>query len=92
MAPSIKNYTKPRPVWMMVLGDTFLYVGNAAGFSALGMDAKLFAFISFGVGILGYFFTKLYKATEDEMIRQETITTEITTTVSKQASDVPKTQ
>lgn len=90
MSPSIKNYTKPRPVWMQVLGDTFLYAGNAAGFSALAMDAKLFTFISFGVGLLGYFFSKLYKATEEEMLRQETITTEVTTTVSKESSDVPK--
>lgn len=80
MSPSIKNYSKPRPVWIMVIGDTLLYAGNATGFASLIGDSKTGAYIGFGVGVLAYFFSKLYTAIEKEIIRQETLTIETTVT------------
>jgi hypothetical protein len=90
MKPSLSNYTHPRPVWLQVLGDTLLYAGNFSGFASLIGDSKTGAYIGFGVGVLAYFFSKLYKAIEGELVRQETTTTTIeqTTTIK----EVPPTE
>lgn len=87
MKPSLSHYSKPRPVWIKVLGDTLLYAGNAVGFASLWADEKIGATIGFAVGVAAYFFSNLYKAIEGEIVRQETQTTTIeqTTTVT----DVP---
>lgn len=87
-APSIKNYSKPRPVWMIAVGDTFMYLGQLIAGVSMFYDEKAIAIVSLIVGTLGYFFTKLYARIEGELIRQElTITTiEQTTTVT----DIPQ--
>jgi predicted phosphoribosyltransferase len=64
---SLSNYSKPRPVWMSVLGDTCIYVSTTITAIAVGADEKLIAYISLGFGAAGYFFTKLYKATTEEL-------------------------
>lgn len=89
MKPSLSHYSKPRPVWIKVLGDTLLYAGNAVGFASLWADERIGATIGFAVGVLAYFFSNLYKALEGEIVRQET---EVTTIEHKTTvKEVPET-
>lgn len=89
-SPSLKNYYKPRPVWMKTLGDTLLYAGNATGFVSIANDSDLGAYFGFGIGVLAYFFSNFYKAIEGELIREEQVTTTIQQTTT--TIDVPKTE
>ncbi len=62
MKPNIKNYAKPRPVWMMVLGETLDYTGKVGAGIAIFSDEKWWAIALLLIGSLSQFFTKLYTA------------------------------
>ncbi len=66
LKPSLKNYSRPRPVWMQVLGDTMLYAGSAITTAGIATGNSLMAYIALGLGIGGYFFSKLFAAIEQE--------------------------
>lgn len=70
MRPSIKNYGKPRPVWMRVLGDTLLYASQTGAGISIVSDSKVWAIAFLLTGTGGFFFTKLYaaKVSEDQSI------------------------
>jgi len=68
--PSLSNYTKPRPVWMIVLGDSLLYCSQTGAAISIFENAKWFALSFLFIGTLGYFLTRLYKAKQEEEERQ----------------------
>ena len=70
MKPSLKNYNKKRPVILMVIGDTMLYASTLITTYAVLDGNKTVALISLGLGIGGFFFTKLYAA-HTEVIENE---------------------
>lgn len=66
MGVSLKNYNKPRPVWMKVLGDTCVYAGSAVTGVAIGNEAHVVAYISLGLLVFGFFFSNLFSALDKE--------------------------
>jgi len=57
---NIRNYGKPRPVWIMVLGESLVYIGSAgAGIS--GFEGNPWITLGFTIVIAGgNFCTRLY--------------------------------
>ncbi len=62
MKPKLKNYGKPRPVILMVIGDTLLYASTLITSYAIFEGNKTVGIISLLCGAGGFFFTKLYAA------------------------------
>jgi len=69
MSMSLKNYGRPRPVYLKVIGDTCLYASTAVTGISIYMDEDLTAYIALGAGIVGYFFTNLFNAIREEQDR-----------------------
>lgn len=90
---SIKNYNKPRPVWMRVIGDSCVYASSAITGISIANNEDVIAYISLGLGVIGYFFTKMFAAITEEYTRVEHEIEETesghkeTVTVTKSESD-----
>lgn len=90
MKAKLSNYSKPRPIFLMVLGDSLLYASTAITGMSIAADNKLAAYISLGCGIIGYFCSKLFAAIEKEhaiVIEEER---KVTNTTTVKQVDIPK--
>jgi hypothetical protein len=73
MAPNIRNYAKPRPFWLMVTGDTMIYLGTSITSMGIFADNHTMAYVSLGCSVAGYFCTKLFNVTQaDAAVDQNT--------------------
>ena len=87
---SLKNYAKPRPVYLKIIGDTLIYAGGLITASSIAMDQKVVAFISLGCMIGGFFFTNLFAAIDKERTFEVTdVATDITTTSTVKEIEPP---
>lgn len=67
MNAHIKNYNKPRPVWMAVLGDTLMYSSTTIAGMGIYSDQHAIAYVALTCGVLAQFFTKLFRASNEEL-------------------------
>ena len=59
--PKIKDYFKPTPKRLRILGDTLLAVSTMVTASAIAGNSKWLAVSSLIVGVLGKFMTNFFK-------------------------------
>ena len=71
--PSIKNFNKPRPKILRVLGEWLSAISKTSAIGAFATDdhtTKIIAICLFAAGWIGELFTKLYAASEEDYNEQ----------------------
>lgn len=71
--PSIKNFNKPRPKVLRVLGEWLSAISKTSAIGAFTTDdhtMKIITISLFAAGWIGELFTKLYAATEEDYDEQ----------------------
>ena len=73
--PSLKNYMKPRPKKLKILGEWLENIGTASGVTALALSdgtMKTVTIILFAAGKIGNLLTKLFAEPDYENSEDET--------------------
>ena len=56
----MKNYYKPTPKKLRILGDTLLSIGTFITASAIASQNEWLAYTALGIGVIGKFFTNFF--------------------------------